>query len=172
MILARTLEIGGHILPLHAGHRIVQTYEEIGGRALLRFADGSGLVQSSWTRLKTVIQGEGSRPPGMAMLPTGTPLIMKCAGERTIVGGTSIVLPAARRADAGSTPSAYAQLGQVAIETAMSLAGDTATLTPVAGAELYWVRYYPQISVYCETVRDQVDVLGGVFGWTLTAEEV
>lgn len=169
----RTLEIGALVLPLHARHGLDQEYETIGGRAVLRFADGTGLVQQAWSKLRTVISGHGSVPPGLALLDTLNPLVLKCIKARSITAaGPSITLPAARRSDAGSTPRGFAQVGQQGIETAVNIVGNVATLTPVPGAELYWVTYYPQITVLCDPPRETGDVNAGQHGWTLTAEEV
>lgn len=172
MSTIRTLEIGGLVLPLHARHSLSQSYELLGGRARLRFADGSGLVQQSWTKLRTVIEGEGTIPPGLALIDTLNPLTLKCLAPRSVAGGVSITLPATRRADTGSTPRAYAQVGDRVVETAVNLVGDVAGLTPVAGADLYWVTYWPQISAICDPVAERRDVNGAVTGWILTAEEV
>lgn len=169
----RTLEIGALKLPLRARDELEQRYEEIGGRARLRFSDGTGLVQQAWSRLRTTISGQGNVPPGLAMLDTVGTQTMKCIGKRSVAGGTSITLPAARRADAGSEPRAWAQVGDTGVvETALSIAGNLATLTPVAGAELYWVDYWPQLTVICDPVEETRDANGATTRWTLTAEEV
>lgn len=168
----RTLEIGSLKLPLHARLSLRQTYEVIGGRARLRFSDGAGLVQQAWAKLRTIIEGEGSIPPGLALLDTVSTLTMRCVGKRSVAGGTSITLPAARRTDTGSTPRAYAQVGEAVVETALSIVANVATLTPVSGADLYWVDYYPEISVICDPVQERRDVNGALTGWSLTAEEV
>lgn len=168
----KTLEIGALVLPLHARHGLSQRYETLGGRATLRFSDGALLVQRAWAKLRTVIEGEGSVPPGLAGLDTVNAVTLKCVAQRTVSGGTSITLPAARRSDAGHAPRAFAQVGDRAVETAVNIVANVATLTPVAGAELYWVSYYPQLSVICAPVEERADVNGAVYAWSLTAEEV
>lgn len=168
----KTLEIGALVLPLHARHGLSQRYETLGGRASLRFSDGSLLVQRAWAKLRTTIDGEGSIPPGLAGLDTVGAVTLKCIAQRTVGGGTSITLPAARRSDGDHAPRAYAQVGDLAVETALSIVANVATLTPVAGAELYWVSYYPQLTVICAPTEERVDVNGAVYGWSLTAEEV
>lgn len=71
MTVIRTLEIGSLRLPLHARHTLRQSYDTLGGRYPLRFSDGSLLVQQSWAKLRTTIEGEGTVPPGQASLARG-----------------------------------------------------------------------------------------------------
>lgn len=172
MTVILTLEIGSLRLPLHARHTLRQSYDTLGGRYPLRFSDGSLLVQQSWAKLRTTIEGEGTVPPGLASLDTTSSQTLKCVGKRSVAGTTSITLPAGRRTDTGSTPRAYAQVGDAVVETSLSIVANVATLTAVANADVYWVDYYPEISVICDPVKEQLDVNGAVIGWTLTAEEV
>lgn len=172
MTTIRTLEIGTLVLPTHARLGLRQDYETIGGRARLRFADGGGLVQQAWSKLRTTIEGEGTVPPGLALLDTVNSLEMKCIRPRSVTGGTTITLPAGRRTDTGSTPRAFAQVGEQVVETALAIVNHVATLTPVAGASLYWVTYWPRLTVICDPVVERGDANAGTGGWTLTAEEI
>ena len=58
------------------------------------------------------------------------------------------------------------------VPTALSLSGDTATLTPVTGAVAYQVTYWPQITVMADPPQMEGALSDAQHRWTLRAEEV
>jgi hypothetical protein len=169
----RTLELGGVVIPLLAGVALEQTYEEIGGFAMLRMMSGAAVQQQHWTRISTRIGGSGIVPPGLATLDFSQAMTLKCIASRSVCSASNVIaLPASRRAD-------YAPIGHATLAsgqhqpTAVSLVGNTATLTAVAGATGYLVLYWPQLSVVVTArPREQRDIASGRTSWELTAEEV
>lgn len=168
---APLFELGGVPVPLAAGLALSQSYEAIGGWALLRMMSGAGLKQQHWQRLRTSVSGEGWVPEGLQALDYSASLGLKCIAPRAVHAVSNVIgIPAARRADAA--PYGFAVLADGSLrDTAAALAGDTVTLTPVAGAVRYIAHYYPQLTVFAEPPRTRFDASGAVAGWELTAEE-
>lgn len=171
---AKTLELGSVVVPLWASMRIAQTYEIIGGAGVLRMLNGSARKQTQWQRLSTRITGSGNVPAGLDGLDYSAPLTLKCAAPRSITAAASVItIPSARRSDSFHLPHGFAESAAgVLTRTAVGLAGNVATLTPVVGAVRYTVLWYPEFSVFAEPPRGDIDVGDASFGWELTAEEV
>lgn len=169
----KTLELGAVVVPLWASMQIAQGYEVLGGANLLRMMSGVARKQTHWQRLATRISGAGNVPAGLDGLDYSAPLTLKCAAARSIASAANVItIPAARRADAGHLPHGFAEsAGGVLSPTPVVLAGNVATLTPVAGAARYVVLWYPQLTVFAEPPRADVDVGDARYGWELNAEE-
>lgn len=166
------LILGGVEVPRAAGLRISQSYEAIGGFTVLRMMSGAALKQTHWVKLRTSIKGDGWIPAGLQGIDYSGPLSLACIGPRAINSSSAeIILPAARRADA--PPFAFAILGNGSLaNTDSSLAGDTLTITPVAGAAGYSAHYFPLLSVIAAAPTENYDASGRLVGWELSAEEV
>ncbi|MBS0442820.1 MAG: hypothetical protein JSR38_12755, partial [Proteobacteria bacterium] len=83
-----------------------------------------------------------------------------------------ITLPAARRSDAAPFGFALDASGLLR-PTAVTLAGNVATLIAVAGATGYQVLYYPLLTIRAPAgPRCSYDAAGAVASWELTCEEV
>lgn len=173
-------ELGGLRVPVESIGSFAQSYEPLGGVARLRLMSGAAVQQVHWRKTRTVLSGEGWWPLGLDGLDYDNTLTLKCAAARAIVSASNIiVLPAARRTDAGYTPAGHAVVpgggtrvgGGDLVPTALALAGDTATLTVVAGASAYHVAWWPQLTVYADPPTVEQDVAGAAVRWTLTAEE-
>lgn len=168
----KAFELGGIILPVAAGLGIAQRVEVIGGRTRLRFANGAGLNQVAWEKLRITLSGQGWCPPGLHSLDYAAPLVLKCGAPRSITGpGPAITLPAARRTDTGYAPYAWAHTARGPQNTPVTLAGNVATCTTVPGAISYTVMYYPQLTVLCDPPTDDFDTATGQSAWELVAEE-
>lgn len=164
------LVIGSIGIPIHAGLDFSQTYESFGGRSLRRAMNGAAVIQSHWNKLRTRISGSGWVPAGLSGLDLTATHTLKCVAPQAIYSASnSIALPVARRADLA--PYGFAIVAGQPVETAVSVATNTATLTTVAGATAYQVMYYPQLTVVIAEINFDTDAAGAVFGWTLTAEE-
>ncbi|MNR68793.1 hypothetical protein D3C85_1935770 [compost metagenome] len=55
--------------------------------------------------------------------------------------------------------------------TPCSIAAGVATLTPVAGAELYQLLWMPMFMVFMEKPPTGLDAGAGTYSWAITAEE-
>lgn len=151
-----------------------QSYEVYGGRAQLRFADGSGITQQAWTRLRTTISGSGWAPaPILALCRSANTAELGCIEPLSVHGVSNIItLPTARRSGGIYAPTGWAVVDGRLTSTPLSLVGDTATLTQVPGAVAYEAHYYPLLTVMAIACQNQLDGNGAVYGWSLTAEEV
>lgn len=165
--------INGLPLPLRIGAEVQQTYEDFGGYAVLRLGAGAAIAQQSWRKLRTTLSGTGITPPGLAGIDWTQPITLGCIAERSIQSATNVItIPAARRTDAPPYGWAVTAAGMLR-STPVSIAGDVATLTPVAGAAGYQVAWYPLLSVLVlDGVRVSFDAVGAVASWELACEEV
>lgn len=170
--MIRTLEIGGLVIPVQAAGDIEQTFEPIGGVSTGRMMNGTAYRQRHWRKLKTRISGSGFAPPGLAGLDYDAQLLLKSVAARALQAvGNVVTVPAARRTDTGYAPLGYAVVAGRTVSTPLALAGDTATLTAVSGAQGYGVWYWPQITVYAE-FNDSARPAGAAWSWSIEAEEV
>jgi hypothetical protein len=168
----RTLEIGGLVVTVQAAGEIEQSFDDIGGSAIIRMLDGTGIKQSHWRKLRTRITGSGQVPPGLAGLNYDDELLLKSCGARSIQAATNVItVPAARRTDAGYEPRGYAIVNGMYAFTPLALVGDVATLTAVSGAQGYGVKYWPQLTVLAEFSESNQETRS-IWSWQIEAEEV
>lgn len=168
-----SLTIGSVTVPYRAGHSMRQVYGRLpGGSTTLRMADGTGLKQQSWRKLKMQISGVGWVPNALQSLDYSQPLQLHCIAPLTISDPASVIeLPAERRSDLGYQPKALAWVGGEAVEVDLVISGNTATATTVADAEFYQVSYWPVLTVFAE-FEEATDTATGVISWQLECEEV
>lgn len=168
-----SLMIGTVSVPYRAGHSMRQVFSRLpGGSTTLRMADGTGLKQQAWRKLRTQISGVGWVPNALQSLDYSQPLQLHCIAPVTLPSATPIVaLPVNRRADSGYEPKALAWVAGEAVETELSIVGDTATVEAVAEAEFYQVSYWPVLTVFAE-FEETTDTATGVISWQLECEEV
>lgn len=166
-------QLGAVLIPAEAVLDFSQSYEPLGDGPPLRTMTGAAIKQAAWAKLRTTLAGGGWWPAALEGLDYSQPLTLKCAQQRAVHSASNvIVLPAARRTDAGYTPVGHAigADGRL-VPTPLNLVVDTATLTTVAGALGYQVAYWPQLTVYAEPPRPEMDVTAAQHRWVLTAEE-
>lgn len=177
----RLLIVDGVVVPVYASTEINQRYEKRRGATRYRMADGSLRQRRVWpatgAKIVTTISGNGVIPAGIGEdgdVNYDGPIVISCIAPRAVTTtSTSIALPASRRNDAGSLPFGRALLlNEVWVSTAVSMAGDIASITPVTGATQYQVVYFPQITVFADPPTEDKPGRGPSFGWTLTAEEI
>jgi hypothetical protein len=168
-------ELGGVVLPLNAGLTIDQSYEDLSATTYppIRMANGDAKVQTAWgAKLKTVINGKGWRGSPFDGLDFTQPLLMRCTAPKTIASASNAIsLPSARRTDSYFLPHGYAVVNGVDVDSPVSMAGDTATVTVVAGASSYGVHYYPELTVYAQHSTGAA-LFGAEFDWQIQAEEI
>lgn len=171
----KAFQLGSVIVPVVAALNYDERFENLEGATLLRLGEGAGVKQSVWQKWRVTLSGDGWMPFGLDTLDYTAPLVLRCAMPRAVTAaGASIALPSARRADAGYLPTARAHLANTGgwVDTALSIGGDTATVTPVSGAIAYSVLYYPQLTVIASRPTTSGSRAAGTFAWELACEEV
>ena len=110
-------------------------------------------------------------PAGLQELDYTNAITIKCIAERAVTSATNVIsVPAQRRADYGVEGRAL--LSGVWQSTPVSLVGDTATLTTVAGATQYQAIYWPELVCFADPPAEQRNARNNGYGWSITAEEV
>lgn len=168
-------ELGGVSLPFNANLEIQQSYTPLIGAKWPpdRTMDGSAVRKVSYTgKLATVVSCTGWTPVGFDALDWDQPMLMKCAGPRCIQKASNVIeLPLARRSESYFAPRGFAIVGGRAVASDVSLLGNDATVTTVAGASAYEVWYWPEITVLARPVRVSGQLDRAEYQWTLEAEE-
>jgi hypothetical protein len=170
----RTLEIGAVKIPLPAVYNFSQSYEAIGGSALLRMMSGAGIKQSHWNRLRTNISGGGLLPIGLSTVDFSVSHVLKCATPRLVYANSNVItIPANRRTDAGYEPYAFAFMPDHTLKSiSLSVVNHVATCAVTSGAVAYAVGYTPQFTAFMNPPNESYDVTNAEPSWDLVAEEV
>lgn len=172
--MTKTLQIGSLVVSTLEALDLDQTYERIGGESIFRAADGTGIKQASWDKLRVTTSGGGWMPPALSALDVNQTQVLRCVVPRAVpCAGLVATLPAARRSDAGHVPYGIAYLASgEAVKTPASLAGDVATLAAVSGATSYVALYYPELTVWLLRPRTSGNPRDATHRWELVCEEV
>lgn len=146
------LKIDDFSLPPLAGLQISEATEIIGGEAVLRTMNGTGLKQATWKKRRVTISGSGWIPAGLESLDEMVTHVVGCTVPRrvpAVFATRQATLPTGRRSDARHEPYGMAFLARGDfVAAAVSLAGNVATVAAVSGAVAYAVGYYPQITAW------------------------
>jgi len=175
----RQLKIDGITVPVWASAELQQVYERIESVSWRRTANGTLVERILWQgKLRTRINSTGPAPSGLRDISTTASFELWCIQPLEKNGGTSIAIPTNRRADSGSEPLAFAEVGTEMLPTAITniadiVAGtsDTATIQSVSGASQYQVRWFPVLTVRARPIKQTFNRARG-FSWELEAEEV
>lgn len=152
---------------------VSQAYRALEGATVHRMMDGVGRKQQHWRKLATSISGDGWAPSALAGIDWSAAIEILCVAPRAIHSATvSATLPAARRTDFSDAVLCRAIVAGELVATPVSVVGNTATATAVAGATGYQFMYYPKLSCYSSGPSESLDLSGAVYGWTIEAEEV
>jgi len=169
-------KIGTLEIATRAALEIEQTYEPMGGEGIFRTVNGSGLKQSTWNKTRIVSAGSGWLPAGLESLNVNAQLTLSCIVPRAVpavFATRQATLPATRRTDTGHTPWGIAFLADGSpVKTPASLAGNVATLDPVAGAVAYQALYLPQFTVLAFRPTDSGTRGDASYRWQFVCEEV
>lgn len=169
----KAFELGGIVVPVRAALKLTQQIEPVGGSSTRRLGAGSLIKQTVWRKTRITLSGAGWCPIGVGALNWDAQLVLKCGLPEGITSNTTtITLPAGRRTDAGYQPFARAHLAGEWQDTPVSIAGNVATVTAVAGAIAYQVWYWPVYTVYAEPPVTSVDKDTAQASWELVCEEV
>lgn len=168
----KLLKIGSFELPIYASFDLIQRYEPIGGEGILRAISGRGIKQRTWRKTRVVTSGNGWVPSGIQSLDFDSPHAVACIAPETIPADSTTrqaELPVTRRTDTDHVPYGLAQLsGGQTVASAVTLAGNIATVSAVTDAVAYQVGYYPLLT--CYLLRPSRS--GPDHSWELIAEEV
>lgn len=171
-----SFQLGNFTLPALAGLDIDQQYAALGSEAILRAGSGRGIKQMTYHKLRVVTSGSGWLPGGLESLDFAAQHTLRCVvprGMPVVFATRQATLPAARRSDAGYTPFATAiRADGSAVDAAVSVAGNVATVAAVSGAVDYRVAYYPQLTVWAMRPETSGNVGDASYSWSLTCEEV
>lgn len=169
----KAFELGGVVVPIHAGLGLNQRIESAGGSTSLRLSGGALIKQTAWSKLRVTLSGDGWSPPGLGALDYSATLVLKCGLPDSVSSASNVItLPASRRTDAGYLPFARAHLADGWQDTPVSITGNDATCTAVSGAIAYSVWYFPQLTVYADRPAVEFDGAGAAAAWELVCEEV
>ncbi len=168
----KLLKIGSFELPVYAGLDLAQRYEPMGGETILRAVSGRGIKQMTWAKTRVTTSGGGWVPSGLETLDFTAQHSLYCVVAQTVpavLATRQATLPTTRRSDTGHIPYGLAELpGGQTVESQVTMAGNVATVTAVAGAVRYQVGYYPLLT--CWVMRPTRS--GPEPAWELIAEEV
>ena len=162
--------LGGVPIRLHSGAPQCD-YSPIGGVSTLRRSGGALVKMRNWRKTAITISGSGWMGPGFAGLDFDSPLELRCTQPLSLYTATLTgTIPGTIRADVA--PWALAYVGENWVAAAIAMSGNDYTLTAVAGASEYHVRWMPSFTVLCEPPPEAMDSGLASFDWSITAEEV
>jgi hypothetical protein len=166
------LVLGGIEIVPHSG-TIRQRYEPIGGSTTFRLSRGTGIKQTHWQRTATSVGGTGYLDPGLFALDYSEPLELLCVQPRSMEGVTPVfTLPPAASRRPNDSPTGWARVGDIWIDTPLQLDGDVAHLGAVAGAAGYRVFWLPRLVVFTDGIACEFDNGTGMYDWSFEAQEV
>ena len=164
--------LGGVPIRLHSGPP-AQEYSPLGGSATRRRSGGTAVKMQHWSKTAISIRGSGWLGLGFAQLDFTQPLELRCTQPLALTTQSLTgALEGRVRDDVAPWALAYAREEWVSTAVALGDDGRSFTLQPVAGALGYQVLWMPVFTVFCEPPSQALDPGGGVYEWTLTAEEV
>lgn len=168
-------EIGALAIPGLAAFDLTQEYQNIGPETMLRSVSGRAIKQMTYAKLRVVTSGSGWIPDGLQILDRSITHVVRCVKPRlvpAVFATRQATLPAARRTDTGSTPWGYARLpGGQTVSSAVSMAGDVATVSAVTDAVAYSVAYLPEITAFVMPPSESGDMGTATYRWEIVAEE-
>lgn len=164
--------LGGIPIYFPSGVQANQSYEDIGGYTVHRMMNGAGVKQTHWLKIRTTISGEGMLPSGINALDVGQPLLLKSFKAMAVPSVSNVInIPPNRRSDVPITAVAILDTDYPK-KSPVNVVGDVATVDVVAGAKLYLVLYYPEITVFANPVQVDGDRNESTWSWSIDCEEV
>lgn len=165
--------LGGLPIVLHAGVP-AQSDEPLLGEAVVRMSEGAGVKMTHWNKAAGSISLAGWMPPGLDGLDYSQPLLLCLTAQECVVGaGLVFALTSTPRPDVA--PWALALVGGEYgewVRAACTYAAGVATVTAVAGAELYMVQWMPMYSVFASKPPKSTGPSTGSFGSQIDWQEV
>lgn len=162
--------LGGVPIVLEAGAP-VSSEEPLGGANIVRLSTGTGVPVTHWERMAGSISGQGFMPPGLEGLDYSLPLELR-SRQVTSINGTGLTYTLHTPARPDVTPWALALVAGEWASTPCSVVGKVVTVTPVAGAQLYSVCWFPLYTVIARRPARGQDDGTASHSWTITWEQV
>lgn len=164
--------IGGIRIAFDSANQLNQSYETIGGYTWppIRMMDGTGVQQVNWRKVRTIINGVGRVPDGLASVNFNNALSIQCMAPLSIAGASNVfTLPSARRSD--WLPVGYGVVNGVLVPSPVVVVTNTATVQSVSGASSYQVVYWPVLTCHAKPSSLDFSGRGTQASWTIEAEE-
>jgi hypothetical protein len=165
------IKIGTVEIPDIAGFEVNFNYTKITPKQILRTKNGNGIIVSRWQKLGISISGSGWIPDGLDGLDENVVVDIHCTAALSKISASNIItIPRTFRTD-DYTPQGIAFINGEIIETPVALSGSDATLTIVPGATQYEVLYWPIVTSLISLIDRQFSEQGGIWNWSVEAEE-
>lgn len=162
--------LGGVPIRLHSGAPRCE-YSPIGGVSTRRRSGGALVKMRNWRKTAITVSGSGWMGPGFAGLDFDSPLELRCNLPLSLyTAALTGTIPGTIRPDVA--PWALAYVAGEWVNAAVTMVGNAFTITAVAGAAEYHVRWLPAYTVLCEPPPEAMDSSSASFDWSITAEEV
>ena len=167
----RHVMLGDVPIRLHAGPP-TQSYAPRGDGVIRYRSKGRPVkFRQHDLRWSITVAGSGWMGPGLAGLDFDQPLELRCTAPQSLyTTSLTTTIPGTPRPD--KAPWAHAYVAGNWVDTPLAWDGTTATITSVAGATEYHVRWLPMFMVLMGRPEDGLDPAGGIFTWHFTAEEI
>lgn len=161
------LVLGGIPVTLYSGAPAVQ-YGYAGGATDVILSGGRPVRMRHWDKRLITVSGSGWMTTGLDALDWDAEHVLLSPVPLRVSGQTAtLTLTADVRPDEPVT--AQALVGDTWRPASVSVTGRTATITPVAGATLYTVAWFPRFVVLCEPPDE--DYSGGAVDWQIICRE-
>lgn len=175
MSVVRRLLLDGTALTVYESADISQDYEYAEAVSFRRKANGGLVRRELWAgKLETTVSGRGLVPSGLSAFDFSSTYTLSCIAHRSVSSTSNVItIPAARRSDTGAEPYALVFIDDIWQTTGIdSVSTDEYTITAVAGADLYKLYYFPEITVMSSPPTETWSQGTTPFGWQLVAREV
>jgi len=162
------LVLGGIPVSLHTGEP-AHSYGYVGGRTDVTLSGGTPVPMRSFTKRLITISGSGWVSTGLDALNWDAYHFLLCAVPLRVSGiDSTLTITADSRPD--EPVRAQALVGEDWVSTDVSMVGRVGTITPVAGASVYTLTWFPQFTVLCEPPEEGYG--SGAVDWQIICREV
>jgi hypothetical protein len=160
--------LGGIPVTLETGEP-QHLYSYAGGRTDVRLSQGKPVAMRSFTKRLITISGTGWVSTGLDSLNWDNYHILQCAVPLRVSGSSSsLTITADSRPDEPVLAQALVDGQWVGASVAMT--GRVGDITPVTGATMYTLTWYPQFTVLCEPPDEGYG--SGAVDWQIICSEV
>jgi len=162
------LVLGGIPVSLHTGEPS-HVYGYVGGRTDVTLSSGTPVPMRSFTKRLITVSGAGWVSTGLDALDWDAYHLLQCAVPLRVSGvATTLTITADSRPD--KPVLAQALVGEDWVSTSVSMTGRVGTITPVTGASVYTLTWFPQFTVLCEPPEEGYG--SGAVDWQIICREV
>jgi hypothetical protein len=160
--------LGGIPVTLETGEP-QHLYSYAGGRTDVRLSKGKPVAMRSFTKRLITISGSGWVSTGLDSLNWDEYQVLQCSAPLRVSGSSvSLTITADSRPD--EPVLAQALVDGHWVFTPVTMTGRVGQITPVTGATMYTLTWYPQFTVLCEPPDEGYG--SGAVDWQITCSEV